>query len=63
MDNLLQSIRALQQRLSDAGIPSIVIGGGGTWTTTVVTPLFTDFRYGARCQGSWPRFHVFHALR
>jgi hypothetical protein len=27
MDNLLQSIRALQQRLSDAGISSIVIGG------------------------------------
>ena len=27
MENLLQSVRALQQRLSDAGIPSIVIGG------------------------------------
>ena len=27
MENLLQSVRALQRRLSDAGIPSIVIGG------------------------------------
>lgn len=27
MENLLHSLRALQQRLSDAGIPSIVIGG------------------------------------
>jgi hypothetical protein len=27
MENLLQSLQALQQRLSDAGIPSIVIGG------------------------------------
>jgi hypothetical protein len=27
MENLLQSLRVLQQRLRDAGIPSIVIGG------------------------------------
>ncbi len=27
MENLLQSLRTLQQRLNDAGIPSIVIGG------------------------------------
>ena len=27
MENLLHSIRALEQRLNNAGIPSIVIGG------------------------------------
>jgi hypothetical protein len=27
MENLFQSVQALQRRLNDAGIPSIVIGG------------------------------------
>jgi hypothetical protein len=33
MEQLFRSVKALQQRLSDAGIPSIVIGGAavGTW--------------------------------
>ncbi len=33
MEQLFRSVKALQQRLSDAGIPSIVIGGAAvaTW--------------------------------
>jgi hypothetical protein len=39
MEQLFRSVKALQQRLSDAGIPSIVIGGAavGTWGEPRVT--------------------------
>ena len=39
MEQLFRSVKVLQQRLSDAGIPSIVIGGAavGTWGEPRVT--------------------------
>lgn len=39
MEQLFRSVKALQQRLSDAGVPSIVIGGAavGTWGEPRVT--------------------------